>query len=1114
MNKKKIMSVVASFTMITAYVTQTLTPNTNHKAITFSPLTAYADDTVTQEEYVVGASLVLDGSLKVNIKFNCDISTNDNWTINGKAFSTTMKKVSYAVPAKDFMNDIIIKHDSKTVHTFSVADMLTQYKANEKTKNIAGVLENYCKAAKDYFEDNIVADYSDSYESIKAEIGNHEIEMGDGYYASSLLLKSRTLLRHYYTKPVDGSTPASNGYYYIEEVISAHNYSDSDNYCVNDYIYKAISNPNASANLKNLCVALYNYGKAAAEYSRTPRNKDTDDDGLYDELERLVMCNPYMEDSDNNGVPDGDEDYDCDGISNVDELSLRICPYAKDSDYDGINDYDELYLHKTDPNNEDTDGDFIIDGDELILQTNLNDPITNDIKDNENTKEYKFADDSAQIIEFNTSDQPFRFSFDITAAGVVNKYIKVSETGYRNAISENPYIIGKSPCISYDENMKVDNVSVYFAMQDGYDEDISKYTVFYYWEGYNLLIPIETYYDNDSKTIYANNVFSGTYCLLNTAEMISALGNNGNMDRQAAPPVLRAPNTPTTPDDLNVYDDAAITWNGHEYFLITSSSGMTYDEAVGICAGYGGYPATVTSEEENEVVSDASDWNEVWLGAYVEKPKLTEYIIRWITGEEGSYECWRQTYLVAGISETDHIGSFWGLWAWHNESVKLNAVVCERSGSAFSSGNYDGLTFSKSDLELNRNSDVDTDGDGIPDYLELSLFDKGIFDASGKHIPANFGLYIDAAAAAGMIISESTKNIIGDIPVPSFNSSPQKPDDDDDGYSDNEDGKPKKYQEDRIEILAHFDIDSPGKENYNDALKLKDYYIKEGKNCVIRSFFIGYDGFMQGWNAIGDIGDDASDVTGKYYYNVTDVILIAHSGEGDYYGMGHNGDKFNYIILGNEEKLVPRLNEKNSEYYGIEDISNCRRFDKLDMLICDSDVIDEVFDKSLAETFISHFPSIKKVYAFDCACQLLTWQLEQNGVEKEVVVWAGLITKGFTKENEFYLFHNYDSDDELLKAIFTYYPELKNANGQVVYMRNPDSSYTQNSDLYLGKEDIWYVIYYKDDWYKKEEWYNEDYYWYDGEYNENEERDTLSYPYIEVIPITQNGFGFDPVFAG
>ena len=1102
MNKKKIMSVVASFTMITAYVTQTLTPNTNHKAITFSPLTAYADDTVTQEEYVVGASLVLDGSLKVNIKFNCDISTNDNWTINGKAFSTTMKKVSYAVPAKDFMNDIIIKHDSKTVHTFSVADMLTQYKANEKTKNIAGVLENYCKAAKDYFEDNIVADYSDSYESIKAEIGNHEIEMGDGYYASSLLLKSRTLLRHYYTKPVDGSTPASNGYYYIEEVISAHNYSDSDNYCVNDYIYKAISNPNASANLKNLCVALYNYGKAAAEYSRTPRNKDTDDDGLYDELERLVMCNPYMEDSDNNGVPDGDEDYDCDGISNVDELSLRICPYAKDSDYDGINDYDELYLHKTDPNNEDTDGDFIIDGDELILQTNLNDPITNDIKDNENTKEYKFADDSAQIIEFNTSDQPFRFSFDITAAGVVNKYIKVSETGYRNAISENPYIIGKSPCISYDENMKVDNVSVYFAMQDGYDEDISKYTVFYYWEGYNLLIPIETYYDNDSKTIYANNVFSGTYCLLNTAEMISALGNNGNMDRQAAPPVLRAPNTPTTPDDLNVYDDAAITWNGHEYFLITSSSGMTYDEAVGICAGYGGYPATVISEEENDVVADASDWNEVWLGAYVEKPKLTEYIIRWITGEEGSYECWRQTYLVAGISETDHIGSFWGLWAWHNESVKLNAVVCERSGSAFSSGNYDGLTFSKSDLELNRNSDVDTDGDGIPDYLELSLFDKGIFDASGKHIPANFGLYIDAAAATGMIISESTKNIIGDISVPSYNSNPLNPDEDDDDYWDNEDVNPKEENEDRIEILAHFDFYSDDQVNYNAARQLNNYYIKKGKNCIIR-FFEGYDGFIQAWNRIGD-NDKA--VTGKYYYNVTDVILVAH---------GVNaGDIIPgcAISLGNGESLIPPRSEVSIAWgdtpYEIEKIVSCRRFDKLELLVCNSDNIPGGFTKSIAETFISHFPSIKKVYAFDCACELLdgevaiydnTGKTDDTGkFEKKEIkpIWLGVVGIDLEDKSEFDLYKNCKSEIELLELIFNKYPEYKEYNGQVEYLRTSGTSYIKRSDLYFGQTDICYYIRLV-------------------KYKINDEGEEIK-EYISTTykdPFT-NSYGFDPVFAG
>ena len=161
MNKKKNRSIVASFSMLTTYVMQPVKQSTEQEEITSSSLTVYADDAVAQEEYVVGASIALGGALKVNIKFNCEITEEDNWTINEETFATTGRIVSYAVSAKDFMNDIIIKHGTKTVHTFSVADMLTQYQLNGKTKNISSALERYCAAAKAYFGNGTVEDYSD-----------------------------------------------------------------------------------------------------------------------------------------------------------------------------------------------------------------------------------------------------------------------------------------------------------------------------------------------------------------------------------------------------------------------------------------------------------------------------------------------------------------------------------------------------------------------------------------------------------------------------------------------------------------------------------------------------------------------------------------------------------------------------------------------------------------------------------------------------------------------------------------------------------------------------------------------------------------------------------------
>lgn len=106
------------------------------------------------------------------------------------------------------------------------------------------------------------------FEEIANKIGQNICEMEMSYYGSSLLLKSGTILRHYYTENADGRTE-KDGYYYIDEVVPAHMYSSIDKYCVNDYIYKVLSSEETSDNLKNLCVALYNYGKAAEDVITT-----------------------------------------------------------------------------------------------------------------------------------------------------------------------------------------------------------------------------------------------------------------------------------------------------------------------------------------------------------------------------------------------------------------------------------------------------------------------------------------------------------------------------------------------------------------------------------------------------------------------------------------------------------------------------------------------------------------------------------------------------------------------------------------------------------------------------------------------------------------------------
>jgi hypothetical protein len=79
-------------------------------------------------------------------------------------------------------------------------------------------------------------------------------------------------------------------------------------------------------------------------------DKDSDNDGITDNTERLYFIGRYAENPILENNYDGD--YDGDGLINI---------LDPDSDNDYWLDSDEIYKYKTDPINEDTDSDFIID---------------------------------------------------------------------------------------------------------------------------------------------------------------------------------------------------------------------------------------------------------------------------------------------------------------------------------------------------------------------------------------------------------------------------------------------------------------------------------------------------------------------------------------------------------------------------------------------------------------------------------------------------------------------------------------------------------------------------------------------------------------------------------
>lgn len=269
-------------------------------------------------------------------------------------------------------------------------------------------------------------------------------------------------------------------------------------------------------------------------------NADTDGDGLPDGYEYFTLgTDPKKADSDDNGISDADEDFDEDGLTNLEEYELGTDPFSKDTDYDGLSDYDEVKIYNTDPLKYDTDGDKVSDGDEIELGLDPNNPATNGYPDNEYTTKQTVGEDSSALDYINTiEDNPYTVSVEITAAGVAKNNLSAGESGYSYSILQNDAVLGVVPELSYSDGLSVTDVVIKFKLDDSavgnklgvYADEpefngIKRLQVFKYFEDNNILLPIETFYDEETKTVYTHVDELGTYCLMDMEMWINYLEN-------------------------------------------------------------------------------------------------------------------------------------------------------------------------------------------------------------------------------------------------------------------------------------------------------------------------------------------------------------------------------------------------------------------------------------------------------------------------------------------------------------------------------------------------------------------------------------------------------------
>lgn len=177
-----------------------------------------------------------------------------------------------------------------------------------------------------------------------------------------------------------------------------------------------------------------------AEIGTDPLLADTDGDGIDDMTEVVLGSDPLLADTDNDGILDGDVDEDQDGLSLKQEKELGTYFFADDSDFDGLHDADEVNTYGTDPLLDDTDGDTILDGEEILLGKN---PLSQDsdgdgILDNEEktsqTKSFDISSSECPGISFVDVGMDLAHSID-NAVKVKDEYNNdVLSTGIKSRI--------------------------------------------------------------------------------------------------------------------------------------------------------------------------------------------------------------------------------------------------------------------------------------------------------------------------------------------------------------------------------------------------------------------------------------------------------------------------------------------------------------------------------------------------------------------------------------------------------------------------------------------------------------------------------------------------------
>lgn len=303
------------------------------------------------------------------------------------------------------------------------------------------------------------------------------------------------------------------------------------------------------------------------EISSEDTEKDSDGDGLTDEMERRLGTDPLNVDTDNDGltdffeymyglnplVPETEHDPDGDGLTNVEEQTYKTDPTKADTDDDGLSDYEEVKVYGTDPLNPDTDNDGLLDGSDIKLGF---DPTKADTDGNGIL-------DGDEKIGQQVENEELGVKVSMNVAGDLDSYTFISEDSNIPVIHGEEGIVGKAVDVQTTDDFDEAQITFSYTQEDLGTIPVEELRVFHFNPNTFKLERVQNQIlDEANQTVTATVKHFSTYVLADER----LFRESWHADLQKVEP----PSEKTTVAPLDLV------------FVVDSSGSMSWNDAEGM----------------------------------------------------------------------------------------------------------------------------------------------------------------------------------------------------------------------------------------------------------------------------------------------------------------------------------------------------------------------------------------------------------------------------------------------------------------------------------------------------------------------------------------------------